>query len=167
MQFASRGQVKRQSTFIILFMKIRFVIPIAALLIGVILGFIICLCTVGSHWSAFTERQRLRTQSLERILDAERAENIVINALEFFRRDTGSFPVGGNLEAMIALRSHTPKDLLFIDRSLSYDAAGNLLDPWGTAYEIKFARDGERVVVTSAGPDRTGWTADDIRAKSE
>jgi type II secretory pathway pseudopilin PulG len=41
------------------------------------------------------------------------------------------------------------------------DEASNLQDPWGKDYEV--VCEGERVIVTSAGPDGNSGSADDIR----
>lgn len=81
--------------------------------------------------------------------------------------NTVAWLAGGNIQK-VRYMEIAPKRL---------DSAGNLLDPWGSLYQIRFAANypptvtgpaGETVslgcIVWSLGPDKTGGTKDDIKS---
>lgn len=78
----------------------------------------------------------------------------------------GGNPVGNNSEITAALTGQNPKQINFISREagLLVNAAGELVDPWGTPYFFH-QLSGAVMEIHSAGPDRILWTSDDLISK--
>ena len=58
-------------------------------------------------------------------------------ALRNYRDEYGELPAGAGLDIIKALRGNNPRRIVFIDfRDKQFDAAGRLLDPWGSPYRI-------------------------------
>ena len=78
----------------------------------------------------------------------------------------GGNPVGNNSEITAALTGQNPKQINFIssEAGLLVNAAGELVDPWGTPYFFH-QLSGAVMEIHSAGPDRILWTSDDLISK--
>lgn len=82
--------------------------------------------------------------------------------LRLYRRTYGENPVGDNEEIAAALRGANQHQIAYLpERAGMFDAAGRLLDRWGTPYFFH-AVAGDRMEIISAGPDRDLHTADDV-----
>ncbi|HXJ35276.1 MAG TPA: hypothetical protein VMS22_14685 [Candidatus Eisenbacteria bacterium] len=84
------------------------------------------------------------------------------NVAEAVRSYTAEFggPPAGDSEAIIrALRGENPRGLRFL-QSRTGEKAAELLDPWGTSYDVAVVA-GASVRVRSAGPNRTLGDGDD------
>lgn len=85
-------------------------------------------------------------------------------AVNQYRELTGEYPEGGNVEFAKALLGENPKKQVFIDwPKKQIGQAGELLDPWGTPYEMRVVDD--VFEIRSAGPDLLFGTADDKMSK--
>jgi hypothetical protein len=75
----------------------------------------------------------------------------------------GGNPVGNNAEITKALQGENPKHVNFLksDDGNRVNAAGELVDVWGTPYFFH-QLSGTQMEIHSAGPDRRMWTADDL-----
>lgn len=85
-------------------------------------------------------------------------------AVSQYRKLTGENLNGNNVAIAKALLGENPKKQVFIDwpkKQLSQ--VGELLDPWGTAYEMRVTED--VLEIRSAGPDLLFGTADDEMLK--
>jgi hypothetical protein len=79
-------------------------------------------------------------------------ENLFV-ALQKFKEQTGTFPLGGNLEVAKALQGRNSKNVIVIVGSkTSVNDRGEFLDPWGTPLRIYFSDTG--ILIRSAGPNR-------------
>ena len=71
-------------------------------------------------------------------------------------------PLGANEEIAAALRGKNRAKLRSLpDEHRAFNAAGQLVDRWGTALFFH-AQSRDRIDIRSAGPDRKMWTADDL-----
>jgi hypothetical protein len=89
-------------------------------------------------------------------------ENVQLT-LRAFRDVLGENPVGTNEEITRALIGDNARQIrLELPDGSSVNAAGRLVDRWGTPYFFhQISR--ERMEIRSAGPDREMWTADDVQ----
>jgi hypothetical protein len=87
----------------------------------------------------------------------------VRHAVHSFGAMFGGNPVGLNSEITAQLGGNNPKHINFLnpDAGLRLNAAGELIDPWGTPYFFH-QLSGTDMEIHSAGPDRVMWTADDL-----
>jgi hypothetical protein len=78
----------------------------------------------------------------------------------------GGNPVGTNPEITSALNGRNPKQANFLnpEAGLRINDKGELTDPWGTPFFFH-QLSGIEMEIRSAGPDKTMWTADDLRTK--
>ena len=102
---------------------------------------------------------KLTPQELQRVRDA-------IDGVELTLRDfavaLGGNPVGTNAEITAALLGDNAKQLkLEIPGGSTVNAAGELCDPWGTAWFFH-QLSGTKMELRSAGPDRKHYTDDDF-----
>jgi hypothetical protein len=75
-------------------------------------------------------------------------------AIEGYKIEFGEYPNGGNLFTTKALTGENPKRIVFLQVSLSgTNMEGELIDPWGTPYQI-LASEKVGINVRSAGPNR-------------
>jgi len=82
----------------------------------------------------------------------EDVENL-FTALQKYKEQVGSYPIGGNLEVSKALMGKNPKNVIVIvGRKNNVNDKGEFVDPWGTALRIYFSDSG--VLIRSAGPNR-------------
>lgn len=103
------------------------------------------------------EKRILFTESVS--VTRVESEAIAVALAEYFRL-FGVYPNGGNLFIAKALAGENPMKI----KILAFKHVGNdgeLLDPWGTPYDIQVTEDG-RLRVQSAGPNLTWGDADDI-----
>jgi len=75
----------------------------------------------------------------------------------------GGNPVGTNPEITRALGGENPGQVNFLnaDAGLRVNAAGELVDAWGTPFFFH-QLSGHEMEIHSAGPDKIMWTADDL-----
>ncbi len=74
-----------------------------------------------------------------------------------------ALPLGSNAEMAAALRGEGRVKLALLPPGhRAFDAAGRLIDRWGTPlfFHVESA---DRIAIRSAGPDREMWTADDLQ----
>lgn len=97
-------------------------------------------------------------------VDPQVAEDIdqITLMLRAYRTLTGENPVGTNAEIMHTVMGGNPKGAtLGPPENQTLNAAGELLDRWGTPYFFhQLAK--ERMEIRSAGPDRRMWNEDDL-----
>ena len=117
--------------------KIVIGIGLITILVGVVWA--------GNAWKSL--RVNAKTASFN-----EDVENLFI-ALQKYKEQVGSYPIGGNLEVARALQGHNPKNVIVIvGRKNSTNEKGEFIDPWGTPLRIYFSDNG--VLIRSAGPNR-------------
>lgn len=76
-------------------------------------------------------------------------------ALLEYRKDFGSFPAGGASEILSALRGKNSREQNFIELpETATNELGEVLDPWGTPFEITFDETRKIPKIHSAGPNR-------------
>ena len=74
-------------------------------------------------------------------------------ALQKYKEQVGSYPIGSNAEVVRALMGNNPKNLMIlVGRKKDLDSKGQIVDPWGTPLRIYFS--GEGVLIRSAGPNK-------------
>ena len=101
--------------------------------------------------------------------DGSCAEDIEILAVVLgdYRRALGGNPIGENEEITAALSGTNAKALRFLPpRHPVISPAGRLHDRWGQPFFFH-AMSSRRIQITSAGPDQTIGTADDITGGGE
>ncbi len=88
---------------------------------------------------------------------------MLLEILEFYRMEFGSFPAGQeNRDIMNALTGNNPGKLpVFPHKHPRIDAAGNLLDAWGNPF-VFHPVSSQYLEVRSHGPDGEIFTTDDI-----
>jgi hypothetical protein len=75
-------------------------------------------------------------------------------AIEGYKTEFGEYPKGGNSFMAKALTGENPKRIVFLQISLKgTNTEGELIDPWGTPYQIQ-ASENAGITVRSAGPNR-------------
>ena len=117
--------------------KILVGIGVIAVLIGVLWA--------GRAWTTF--RVNARTAQFNEDVDN------LFTALQKYKEQVGSYPIGGNLEVAKALMGKNPKNVIVIvGRKNNVNDKGEFVDPWGTALRIYFSDAG--VLIRSAGPNR-------------
>ncbi len=86
-------------------------------------------------------------------------------SLEGFRKSLGSNPVGSNAEIVRSLLGDNEKNLATgLPAGSQQNAAGELLDFWGTPYFFH-QQSATEMTIRSAGPDRKLYTDDDLEMK--
>lgn len=114
----------------------------------IVLGMIAMMA--GSVW-ADREWNSMRVNAKTTQFNSD-VENLFV-ALQKYKEQVGSFPVGGNLEVARALQGHNPKNVIVIvGAKTSLSDRGEFLDPWGTPLRIYFSDTG--ILIRSAGPNR-------------
>ena len=83
-------------------------------------------------------------------------------ALSLYRLSFGQYPSGTRKDILAAIMGDNPqhRSVAKVSQQL-INGAGELCDPWGTPYEIRFDSTNSFTIV-SAGPDRTLSNDDDI-----
>jgi len=85
-------------------------------------------------------------------------------ALMAYYNEYGSFPSGSNAQMERALTGDNKRKMFFLDWIHGRtNTAGELCDFWGTPYRVRI--DGAIPSVTSAGPDKTMDTTDDVTSE--
>lgn len=95
---------------------------------------------------------------------AHREAAILLEILEFYRKEFGSFPAGQeNADIMNALTGNNPQRLPIFPRPHPrIDPQGRLLDAWGKPF-VFHPLSSQHLEVISSGPDGEIFTTDDIR----
>jgi hypothetical protein len=92
----------------------------------------------------------------------ERDYDIIYIAMGCFRKNFEGNPIGENEEIFAALRGRNPKGIRYLpDTFPGLQSDGKVNDRWGTPWRFH-ANSGIDMEVTSAGPDRTFGTKDDV-----
>lgn len=77
----------------------------------------------------------------------------LIMGLQQYREFTGSYPTGNNSAITKAMLGQTDKKvLILVARRSDLNDKGEIVDPWGTAYQFYFSHN--EVMIRSAGPNR-------------
>ena len=92
-------------------------------------------------------------------------DNLILG-IQQYREFVGSYPTGNNAAVVKALLGRTEKKVLILSiRRSDVNDKGELVDPWGTAYQFYFSHN--EVLIRSAGPNKA-WedssipTSDDL-----
>jgi hypothetical protein len=81
-------------------------------------------------------------------------------AVAKFQSTHGEPPAGDNAAIFRALEGANTNNAVFVE-SARTNAAGEILDSWGTPYQIRIGN-GAQIVIRSAGKDRVWGDSDDI-----
>ncbi|MEM6820349.1 MAG: hypothetical protein AAF558_00210 [Verrucomicrobiota bacterium] len=101
----------------------------------------------------------------QEVLQAENDQDLIFSTLIDYLNKFQIAPVGSNAEITQMLVNFQKTQGLRMDQKLKIHASGQLVDPWGKAYQ--FTRKSDRSIkLVSAGPDRTFGTLDDIMAEN-
>lgn len=94
---------------------------------------------------------------------ASREPSILLEILQFYRQEFGSFPPGeDNAQILNALRGNNPSGLPVMPSDHPrLDPDGNLLDAWGHPF-VFHSLGSQHLEVRSLGPDGVIFTDDDI-----
>ncbi len=77
----------------------------------------------------------------------------LFEALQKYKENVGSYPVGSNAEIAKMLKGKNAKNvIILVGRKTELNDKGEFVDPWGTALRIYFSDNG--ILVRSAGPNR-------------
>ena len=77
----------------------------------------------------------------------------LFEALQKYKENVGTYPVGSNAEIARMLKGKNPKNvIILVGRKTELNDKGEFIDPWGTALRIYFSDNG--ILVRSAGPNR-------------
>lgn len=90
------------------------------------------------------------------VVEAMNMSGTLKTALRSYYVEYGAYPDGGQAAALRALLGDNKRRIVFLELSPRHhkqNGAGELLDPWGTPYQINFL-EGAEVVVRSAGKNR-------------
>ena len=84
--------------------------------------------------------------------------------IRFYEMEYGALPPATDNAGVIKiLAGYNPRKIKFADFDpAQLNSRGELLDPWGTPYQISLDAD-TNIHITSAGPDQKFETKDDIR----
>jgi len=87
----------------------------------------------------------------------------VSHAVHDYGSRFGGNPVGVNSEIASQLHGANPKQVDFLqpEAGMRLNAAGELVDPWGTPFFFH-QLSGTEMEIHSAGPDQIMWTEDDL-----
>jgi type IV secretory pathway VirB10-like protein len=106
-----------------------------------------------------TDLSKLTPEELQRVRDA--VDNVELTLRDYAVALDGN-PVGTNAEITAALRGDNAKQLkLDLPSGSTVNAAGELCDPWGTAWFFH-QLSAKKMELRSAGPDRKIYTEDDF-----
>ena len=87
--------------------------------------------------------------------DVRQLARALETALLEYRKEMGRFPAGGADEILSALRGKNDKGQSFIEiPQTAVNEQGEMLDPWGTPFEITFDEQRRIPKIHSAGPNR-------------
>ena len=114
------------------------------LIVGLITVLVGCGWIVRA-WTAV--RVNARTQRLN--------DDIVtlFEALQKYKENVGSYPIGSNAEIAKALKGRNSKNIIIlVGRKTDLNEKGEFVDPWNTALRFYFSDSG--IMVRSAGPNR-------------
>jgi hypothetical protein len=86
-------------------------------------------------------------------------------AVDAYRQEYGQLPSSVNRDLVDELTGQNAKGTPFMDFSpRRLNRAGEVVDAWGTPLRFEWL-DGRSVQITSAGPDRTFGTPDDMKRR--
>jgi len=114
------------------------------LVIGLI-TIVVGLAWVMRQWSAL--HVTARTQRLN--------DDVVtlFEALQKYKENVGSYPMGSNSDIAKALKGKNSKNvIILVGRKTELNEKGEFVDPWGTPLRIYFSDNG--ILVRSAGQNR-------------
>lgn len=91
--------------------------------------------------------------------------NGIAGAILNYHEKLGEYPTGENAAIAKALFGENRLKIPFLGwKPQNLSSEGELLDPWGTPYQIKMSADGP-IEIRSAGADLLFWTEDDAVMK--
>jgi type II secretory pathway pseudopilin PulG len=100
---------------------------------------------MGGAWN--TMRVNARTADLSKNI-----KDLFV-ALQKYKEQVGSYPLGGNTEVVKSLQGNNPKKVFIIlGSNIPINDKNELVDPWGTPLRFYFSDTG--ILVRSAGPNR-------------
>jgi hypothetical protein len=111
--------------------------------------------------TAIKQGLNLKMIKEERVSNVTMQLNTFVVAVRQYHQMLGEYPKGSNAEIVRELTGENPKKMIFVEwppKQLS--SSGELLDPWGTPFQMSIGADGA-INIRSAGKDRMFWTADD------
>lgn len=105
------------------------------------------------------------SRTLSTSADPRNDLDLLDQVFSFYRFAFKENPVGvENFEFTQSLRGKNPKSVIFVADDSPALKGNELVDRWGTPYFFHpISRD--QIEITSAGPDKTLWTNDDIELK--
>jgi hypothetical protein len=113
-----------------------------------VIGLVTILAGAGWLVRAWTTlRVNARTQQLSDDVTS------LFEALQKYKENVGSYPIGSNADVVKALKGKNPKNvIILISHKMQLNEKGELIDPWTTPLRIYFSDSG--ILVRSAGPNR-------------
>jgi hypothetical protein len=81
--------------------------------------------------------------------------------MEEYKADHGAYPQGGNEGCLAALGGDNKRDKVYLSSARGFVENGQFIDFYRTPLRFEFPQDA-RVRITSAGPDKTFDTEDDL-----
>ena len=84
-------------------------------------------------------------------------------ACRAYNAEYGHYPMGKPAGIVVALTGKNLRSIVFLKlRERDVNQAGELIDYWKTPFRFERVSDGEPLQLTSAGPDKTFGTQDDV-----
>ena len=99
------------------------------------------------------------------------ARNLIRNfglASRAYKEEFGNYPAGKPKEIVSALTGKNPRNIEFmILRKRDLNESGEMIDFWNTPFRFERVSDAEPLQLTSAGPDKTFGTQDDVTLNND
>jgi len=142
-------------TFAEPFQKKRVVTGYGVCAVVIILAFLLTIGSMGLRNSAFDRRTRIYVLVTN-----------IQTAILAYQTEYGIPPeAASNFRLVKVLTGDNPRKIEFLSLKPSQlNPDGEIIDPWGTPFQIRAGADG-KVHMKSAGPDKTFGTGDDIGDK--
>jgi hypothetical protein len=96
-----------------------------------------------------------------KIPSARLDESQLGSSMNNYRQTFGSYPTGENSNIVSKLAGNNSQKTIFLNYRRSVEHPNEMVDPWGTPYQIEFSRQ-TNFIVRSAGQDKIFGTKDDI-----
>ena len=119
---------------------------------------------IAKEQAQWDEERKQLGIPIERVPIVQIEANHIAGAIYYYHQMFKVYPSGTNAEIAKLLFGENPaKTPILAWRPRNLSKGGELLDPWGTPYQIQAAA--EKIEIRSAGPNRVFWDADDQVAK--
>jgi len=116
----------------------------------ILIGIVILTLLAGIIWAdraLNTLQVNARTNKFNEDVDT------LFMALQKYKEQVGSYPMGSNLEISRALQGKNSKNVIVVmGNKASVNEKGEFVDPWGTPLRIYYNNEG--ILIRSAGPNR-------------